>query len=122
MTSRGLPRDLAEWMEKQQPKERNMALERILRDIRKNEVVAEKKITKKILWTSKSGAWVVVEGPFPGGFSRTLTAKTITAAINRQAKDPEEGMQIRPGCATGYAKTLSRLVIASNEEWGEVCP
>ena len=101
-----------------------MALGRILKDIREKTKDDELKVTREILWTSQNGKWVVVAGPFPHGFSRTLTAKTVDGAVMRRTSaDFEEGIMIRGATTNSHpAKTLARLVIPLTNDWGEVCP
>lgn len=81
-------------------------------------------IKKPILWVSEDGKFVVVEGPFPDGFQRSLTARSITEAILRNPTDSSYGIFSRPATteAKKYAKTLRRFIEDTHNEWGEVAP
>lgn len=81
------------------------------------------KITRPILWASADGMYVVVQGPFPEGFTRCLTSKSVREAAKRNPVDPDYGMVARPGTTReDYAKTLRALVIDNKNDWGEVAP
>ena len=100
-----------------------MALDRLLSKIRQNAAKTEVTIIRQILWTSKNGKWVVVRGPFPQGFQRTTTRKTIEAATRVTTTGVEHGLQSRQAVTSdSYAKTLAKLVVNSQNDWGEVCP
>lgn len=79
------------------------------------------KVERQVLWKSKSGKFVVVEGPFPHGFIRCETRRTVDQASRTSA---ESEMFTRGGThkAGWYAKTLARYVVVPNNEWGEICP
>lgn len=100
-----------------------MALDRLLQNIRQNTAKTELTLLRQVLWTSKTGKWVVVRGPFPQGFQRTTTRKTLEAAIKVTTTDDNHGFQSRPETESEhYAKTLAKLVVVPQNDWGEVCP
>ena len=74
----------------------------------------------RVLWTSPDGEVVVVEGPFPHGFQRSLTGKTLKIAVQDRAR---VDIAARPETTNAHpAKTLARLVQLTGNEFGEVCP
>lgn len=74
-------------------------------------------ITREILWTSPNGKYVVVCGPFPRGFVRSVDAKTASIAQNRAC-----GTVVARHETTKqrFAKALAKNVLAASNEWGEV--
>lgn len=65
----------------------------------------------------RRGRFAVVQGPFPRGMVRSLTAKTPEAAMQRRE------IVARPATAsTDYAKVVYQDVAPPNNDWGEVCP
>ena len=80
------------------------------------------RIPRPILWSSKDGELVVVEGPFPYGFIRSLDAGTVLAAVNRSIHS-EQGELVARGETTKsgrYAKTLKQYIQEVENEWGPV--
>lgn len=82
-------------------------------------VLEEIRLTKKVLWKSVDGLFVVVAGPFPRGFVRSLTAPDVDSARLR----PNTDIQSRMATTNGHpAKTRASLITDVENEWGEVSP
>jgi hypothetical protein len=84
----------------------------------KEEKTAVPKVRRQVLWVSGNGRWVVVEGPFPHGFPRTIDANTIGLASKRGVDTivARQGTT-KPG---RYAKTRAAYVEKEANEWGEI--
>jgi hypothetical protein len=79
-------------------------------------------IARPILWAAKDGVTVVIEGPFPYGFVRSLDAQTVRAASIRNT-NTEAGELVARGETTKprrYAKTLREYIQEVENEWGPV--
>lgn len=75
------------------------------------------KLLKELCWTGR--LYCVVKGPFPHGFPRSLTRKTLTAA---REINPTE---ITPRMATTnnhYALCRLDSIYQNHNQWGEICP
>ncbi len=74
----------------------------------------------RVLWSSESGRFAVVEGPFPGGMVRSLTAPTMFQA----SMHSPETLEARPGTsgASHYALVFAEHITATHNEDGEICP
>jgi hypothetical protein len=77
-------------------------------------------VAKPVLWKSHDGAYVVVEGPFPDGFPRTLAYDSF----DRACREPHHSIQMRgPTELKGkFAKTYWHRVKDSSNEFGEIAP
>jgi hypothetical protein len=77
-------------------------------------------VRRQPLWRSENGRFVVVAGPFPQGFTRTVDAASVKVAAGRN----EDEIFARDATTkdTRFAKTLSKYVIPTENEWGEISP
>lgn len=77
-------------------------------------------VAKPVLWKSHDGAYVVVEGPFPDGFPRTLAYDSF----DRACREPHHSIQRRGATELKgkYAKTYWHQVKDSSNEFGEIAP
>jgi hypothetical protein len=77
---------------------------------------------KPVIW--EKGDYVVVAGPFPDNFERSLAYKDLQQAIRCDPADPMFGVFPRAATSEGkrYAKTLKRLIQPTHNEWGEIAP
>ncbi len=78
------------------------------------------KLQRKLLWISANKRYVVVEGPFPYGFVRSLDSASIEGA----AKMVQADVYSRPETSkTGrYAKVRRSDIILTHNEFGEIAP
>lgn len=82
-----------------------------------NDKPQTEKLRKQTLWSD--GRCAVVRGPFPEGFSRTLTTKTLALAI----KTKEAHIGPRGVTTTSqYAKVRLADIAETHNEWGEISP
>lgn len=81
---------------------------------------ADGKLPRPILWTSANKRYVVVEGPFPYGFVRSIDADSIERASRRETED----LISRPETTkTGrYCKVRRSDIAITHNEFGEVAP
>lgn len=77
------------------------------------------KIQRATHWTSPDGRYVVVQGPFPEGFIRSLDCSTVAEARDRASSGLVERNETT---RKRYAKTFSKLVTQVENEWGEIAP
>lgn len=78
------------------------------------------KLIRKVEWRSPDGSKVVVSGPFPEGYFRSDTRRSVVAASKLR---PNE-MWVHGGTADpeAYAKMLAQDVTEGENEFGEVIP
>lgn len=78
----------------------------------------QEKLIREVLWQSPDGKHVVVAGPFPHGFVRSLTARTVVRAsvngdlVSRNATSHDDQ----------FAKVRARDIAPTANELGDVCP
>lgn len=78
--------------------------------------------TAPILWRSRDGKYVVCQGPFPYGMTRSPDSKDMERAIRRLIMG-ESGLMIRGATTRNYyAKVLASTVLEMSNALGEVAP
>lgn len=83
--------------------------------------VKQDKLPASIHWWSKNRKYVVISGPFPDGFIRSETRKSVASAI--QSVDwnwLDDHIYARPAAQKGYAVVLAASVQDKCNEWGEI--
>lgn len=71
------------------------------------------------------GKYVVIRGPVPDGFVRSLSRKALSEAIRLDPDNLEIGLAARGPIDEdykGYIKTLAIYVQDKQNEWGEIAP
>lgn len=78
--------------------------------------------TAEIFWRSRDGKYVVCQGPFPHGMTRSPDSSLIERAIRRQTTGLD-GIVVR-GHTTRpfYAKVLASTILEMRNDLGEVAP
>lgn len=78
--------------------------------------------TATSLWRSRDGKYVVCQGPFPFGMTRTPDSKEMDRAVRRQTTGPV-GVMIRAATTRPYyAKVLASTIVELMNDLGEVAP
>lgn len=88
-----------------------------------NKPGAKPKLPREVLWRSKSGKWVVVQGPFPESMARSETRDHPDKA----AKALTDNVYARPGTTRDdqYAKVHANdilEILKGQNEFGPVTP
>lgn len=81
------------------------------------------KIPNPVVWAVPGGKLVAVQAPFPHGFCRSLTCKTLAALRVKFATDPGDpwfDIMSRPEATKGFALTHVKYIIETNTDWGPV--
>jgi hypothetical protein len=75
-------------------------------------------LLREILWRSTDGKHAVVAGPFPHGFVRSLTARTVEKAARNGDLVSRNGTTQ----SDQYAKVRLRDIAPTSNDLGEICP
>lgn len=76
------------------------------------------KLAANPVWRSADGKKVIVSGPFPYGFFRSMTRPTVEALQGMGAM--YKTICARKEATKGYAYTLSKFIIETKKDWGPV--